>query len=111
MPELGSIQPKSPNINMITPSAISAGIVDKIVKGEAPVEWKPFLPVMTTRGAIGLGLDILLSPSTYISFGATAPMRLTSKVGAKSIFRKGAEELGAKSVARYAGRTLLTDKE
>lgn len=78
---------------------------------EGPELAKIFGISVTARGAAGLALDILLDPLTYVSFGATAPGRVAAKVGAKSILRKGTAEIGAKSVARFAGKTLLTDKE
>lgn len=87
-----------------------ADVLKEFGVGRGP-EMKVFGITASTRGAVGLALDILASPLTYLSFGSNVPARQAAKVGAKSVFRDGAKELGAKSVARWANIDLLTDKE
>jgi hypothetical protein len=59
--------------------------------------WTP-----TQQGATGLVLDILLDPLTYLSLGLTTPAKVAARQGLKQ---------GARSVARFAGKTLLTDTQ
>ncbi|GAG11949.1 unnamed protein product, partial [marine sediment metagenome] len=92
-----SIQARLPQLDIITPSAIVTGIVQDLLEGRVPAELKDFGPTLTTRGAVGLALDILASPITYLSFGATTPKKLAPKAG--------------RSVIRLFNSTALTDKE
>jgi len=48
--------------NAITPTHALFGIAKDVLEGRSPVEIRPFGPVLTTRGAVGLAMDILLFP-------------------------------------------------
>ncbi len=132
MPEGPKFKAMIPKLRMLTPSQMASDIARDVLNGTDPFELRPFGPVMSTRGAVGFGLDILLDPVTYLSFGTNTAGKLAARTATKSIFRKTfkiGEELvedaahgaikianrnldqGAKSVVRFAGKTLLTDKE
>ncbi len=66
------------------------------------------VPSFTTR--IGLAMDIVLDPLTYISLGSNVPAKIAAKTSTKSIFVKEGVQ-GAKSIARFGKYDLLTDKE
>jgi len=102
-PELQIRIPKVGDKLPITPFHIMSGVAQSVAGGRPPIELVPFGPVFTTRGAVGLVLDIVLSPITYLSFG-TVPVAKFAAKGAK-VATKG------KSVLRFAGKTVLTDKQ
>jgi len=55
-------------LDLISPAHLGSGLVREALEGNLPVEMRPFGPVLTTRGAVGLSLDILQSPSQWYSF-------------------------------------------
>lgn len=134
-PELQIRVPTIGQVDALTPFHVVSGAVAAVREGRTPVELRPFGPVFTTRGAVGLVLDIALSPITYLSFGTSAVAKFGIKVAAKKAGTKAfqrviarglgekaarkaakvavrkAEETARGSVLRFAGKTILTDKQ
>lgn len=84
------------------PTATMPMMVSDILHGHLPdPRFKDFGITMTPRGAVGMVLDIALDPATYLSFGMKPIASNALKAG-------GAVD---RSIVRFAGKGLLTDKE
>jgi len=80
--------------------------------------WKPETTVgKVTKGAAGFALDVLLDPTTYVTFGAGTGMKVGVKVGEKTltktvtkagqkVLRKTAEKTGEEFGREFVSKTL-----
>lgn len=79
----------------------SEGVRKGLKEGKTLVEsmgFKQFGPVITTRGVVGFGLDVLADPLTYLSLGA-------------SVVEKATVKASERGVVKFAGKTLLTEAQ
>lgn len=88
---------------MIMPSHVAMGIVEDLAAGRNPIKgFESFAVTATPRGAIGLCLDVLASPITYLSLGSNIPRKMAARLGIKAKDR---------SAVRFMNQTILTDAQ
>lgn len=88
------------NIKFTTPADIFWGLGKTVLDGNKPVEFKILGPVITTNQVLGLSLDILRDPITYISFGSASVPKGVIKGFAKN----------PRLALKFAGLDVITDK-
>src|SRR3990167_10101997 len=68
--------------------------------------WNPKTKVgKVAKGVSGFVLDVILDPTTYITFGAGAGVRVASKTGTKVLSKEGTQFL-AKALTKESAQTL-----
>jgi len=85
-----------------------AGVGTKTLSDVFPFLDNTWVGNFGSRGALGIGLDILTDPLTYVTFGAKAGLQIGTKAGKHFLSREGAETF-AKLVNPTGGATKFTD--
>lgn len=91
---------------LISGKGITRGIKEKISPSEALgfTKLKPKTTIgKVAKFAASLGVDVLLDPTTYLTFGTGAGVKIATSSGAKVLTRKGTRLLGELAEKRAIG--------
>lgn len=97
---------------LLTGKGVMGGIKEKISPSKALGISTEKTPLLSPRGVAGLAADIILDPTTYLTFGAGGAVKVATKTGQKVALNKAGEKLFYKTVKELgedAGRKKIAE--